>query len=206
MRYNSGSKLFSCYGSGQQDIAIYANVTAITDDASISDIGYVEGDVIVVSSGATLTMDAPSAPASITVKENAVVNVSAATEAGTVIVEKGAKLAIEEGGSVTTNEPLVLYTTLGKGTGTNTSGNAPGSSSEIINAERLNATGDVFIEIELTQDAKASAGWYAFSVPFPVDAMNGVYYGDTKLTNEVGYAIMSHYGELRAKDEYARSG
>ena len=207
LRYNknTGSERFSAYSSKEscEPIQLYASVTSVTGDASISEIGYVEGDVIVVSSGATLTMDAPSAPASITVKENAVVNVSAATEAGTVIVEKGAKLAIEEGGSVTTNEPLVLYTTLGKGTGTNTSGNAPGSSSEIINAERLNATGDVFIEIELTQDAKASAGWYAFSVPFPVDAMNGVYYGDTKLTNEVGYAIMSHYGELRAKDEYA---
>ena len=205
IQYNasSGSERFSAYSGSQNAVQLYASVTAVTENASISDLGYVEGDVIVVSSGATLTIDEPSAPASITVKENAVVNVSAATEAGTVIVEKGAKLAIEEGGSVTTNEPLVLYTTLGKGAGTNSSGNAPGSSSEIINAERLNATGDVYLEIELTQDAAASAGWYAFSVPFPVDAMNGVYYGDTKLQNEVGYAIMSHYGDLRAKNEYA---
>ena len=98
---------------------------------------------------------------------------------------------------------LIIHSTLGKGTGTNTSGNAPGNCGQVINGNNITVNGDVYLELELTQDDKASAGWYAFSVPFKVDAMNGVYYGDTKLTNEVGYAIMSHYGELRAKDEYA---
>ena len=223
IQYNaaSNSERFSAYSGSQAAIQLYASLTAITSSTSISEIGYVEGDVIVVNSGVELAMNAPSAPTSITVKENATVTVtaqttadnitveeggtveiSAATTAATVTVKKGAKMEIEEDGSVTTNEPLVLYTTLGKGTGTKTSGNAPGSSSEIINAERLNATGDVFIEIELTQEDKASTGWYAFSVPFPVDAMNGVYYGSTKLTNEVGYAIMSYHGDVRAQGLY----
>ena len=99
---------------------------------------------------------------------------------------------------------LIIHSTLGKGTGTGAgSGNNPGSCGQVANGNNLTVTGDVYLELELTQDAAASAGWYAFSVPFPVDAMNGVYYGNTKLTNEVGYAIMSHYGDLRAKDEYA---
>lgn len=224
IQYNasSNSERFSAYSGSQNAVQLYASLTAITENASISEIGYVEGDVIVVSGeNTTLTMDAPSAPTSITVKDGATVTVSAqttadnitveeggtveisaATTAATVTVKKGAKMEIEENGSVTTNEPLVLYTTLGKGTGTTANSNAPGSSSEIINAERLNATGDVYLEIELTQETAASYGWYAFSVPFQVDAMNGVYFGETKLTNEVGYAIMKYHGDLRANGEY----
>lgn len=207
LRYNSnsGSLRFAAYSSKTtcDPIQLYASQTAITSNTNISTIGYVEGDVIVVANNATLTIDNSVAPTNVTVKSGStvVVNSDKNVDANSVIVEKGGKLEIS--GNVETDEPLVIYTTLGKGTGTSTSGNAPGSSSQIIGASNLTANGDVYMEIELTQDAQASAGWYAFSVPFEVDALNGVYFGETKLTNEVGYAIMSHDGALRAENKYA---
>lgn len=206
IRYNasSGSERFAAYGlTAVKPIQLYASQTAITSNTNISTIGYVEGDVIVVANNATLTIDNSVAPTNVTVKSGStvVVNSDKNVDANSVIVEKGGKLEIS--GNVETDEPLVIYTTLGKGTGTSTSGNAPGSSSQIIGASNLTANGDVYMEIELTQESAASAGWYAFSVPFEVDALNGVYFGETKLTNEVGYAIMSHDGALRAENKYA---
>lgn len=121
----------------------------------------------------------------------------------------GGNMIINTDGTFDADQPtevndLIIKTSLGKGTGTgNGSGNNPGASGQIMNANNLTAKGDVYLEIELTQDAKASAGWYAFSVPFQVDALNGVYYQSTKLQNEVGYAIMSHDGALRAENKYA---
>lgn len=113
-------------------------------------------------------------------------------------------LTVEAGGKVSGSETvevnnLTIKTKLGNVSGDDNTG---GKSGEILNPGNITAS-EVWIEIELTQDAAASAGWYAFSVPFPVDAMNGVYYGSTKLVNEKGYAIMSHHGDLRAENKYA---
>lgn len=193
MRYNSGSTLFSCYGSGQQDIAIYASVTAITDTenpVAISDLGYVEGDVIVVNSGVELEMDAPSAPASITVKDGATVTISAATEADNLIVENGGKVTVSN--STTVND-LFIGSTM-----------ASGKSGQIDGATNSNfeAAGDVYFDLTLGAGG-TSAQWHAFTVPFPVDALNGVYDLDgNKLTNEVNYAIMDYHGDIRAEDKY----
>lgn len=202
--YNSGTDpRMKGYSGNMGEVLLYTKMTNVTSTTTLSEIGYVEGDVIVVDNNSTLTIDNSVAPTNVTVKSGStvVVNSDKNVDANSVIVEKGGKLEIS--GNVETDEPLVIYTTLGKGTGTSTSGNAPGSSSQIIGASNLTANGDVYMEIELTQDAQASAGWYAFSVPFEVDAMNGVYFGETKLTNEVGYAIMSHDGALRAENKYA---
>ena len=73
--------------------------------------------------------------------------------------------------------------------------------------ENLNVTGDVFIDITLGKNDEGKNGdpnqWHAFTVPFPVDAMNGVYdIDDNKLTNEVNYAIMDYHGDLRANGQY----
>lgn len=46
--------------------------------------------------------------------------------------------------------------------------------------------------------------WHAFTVPFPVDAVNGVYDVDgNPLKNEVNYAIMDYHGDIRANGQYA---
>ena len=46
--------------------------------------------------------------------------------------------------------------------------------------------------------------WHAFTVPFPVDAVNGVFDVDgNPLKNEVNYAIMDYHGDIRANGQYA---
>ena len=205
LKYNASSPRFTTYESGQNNIQLYGKATVVSSTTSISDLGYVDGDVIVLGTNVTLTVDQDIAPTTMIVPagDTVKVNDNKTVDANTIIVERGGMLDIQTNGTVNTDETFVIYSTLGKGTGTTGSGNAKGSSSQIKNANKLNVAGDVFIEIELTPDAAASEGWYAFSVPFPVDALNGVYFGDTKLTNEVGYAIMSYHGDIRAQGQYA---
>lgn len=148
----------------------------IEDDANISTLP--ENANVEVKNGVTLTVDAVST-------------------LDNLIVEAGGKVTGTS--DLTVVNDLLIKTSLGNIAGDDS--NISGVSGEIANSN-ISATGDVFIEIELTQEAEASEGWYAFSVPFPVDAMNGVYYGDTKLTNEVGYAIMSYHGDVRAQGLY----
>ena len=118
-------------------------------------------------------------------------------------------LTVEAGGKVSGSEALTvndltIKTSLGTISGTDS--NTSGKSGEISNSN-ITANGDVWIEIELTQESEASYGWYAFSVPFKVDAMHGVYGkpdGEDwqELQNEVGYAIMKYHGDVRAQGLY----
>lgn len=90
-------------------------------------------------------------------------------------------------------ENLYIQTTMGAAT-----------SAQISNATNTNLliNGDVFIDITLGKNGDPNQ-WHAFTVPFPVDAMNGVYdLNDKKLTNEVNYAIMDYHGDLRANGQY----
>lgn len=62
---------------------------------------------------------------------------------------------------------------------------------------------EAYIDITLGKNADPNQ-WHAFTVPFPVDVINGIYDTDNlKLTNEVHYAIMDYHGDIRAKGQYA---
>ena len=171
-----------------------------SSSSSYSDAVYVTTSFAKAIAAADATEEGLALGDNIVVQDGATLTIGSQQFINDVVVENGGKLTLNANLSV---HDLVIHSTLGKGTGTNTSGNAPGNSGQVANGNNLTVNGDVYMELELTQDAAASAGWYAFSVPFPVDAINGVYYGDTKLVNEKGYAIMSHDGALRAKNEYA---
>ena len=173
---------------------------------------YVAGDGLTVNADMTLNpysslttgadVDINVLPATVTeivVTDGKTLNVNADKTLDNLTVEAGGKVSGSNNLTVINN--LLIKTSLGTISGDET--NTNGKSGEITNGNKIVANGDVFIEIELTQDAEASYGWYAFSVPFPVDAMNGVYYGNTKLTNEDGYAIMSYHGDVRAQGQYA---
>lgn len=91
-------------------------------------------------------------------------------------------------------ENLYIQTTMG----------ATSTSAQISNATNTNLliNGDVFIDITLGKNGDKNQ-WHAFTVPFPVDAMNGVYdINDNQLKNEVNYAIMDYHGDLRANGQY----
>ena len=204
--YNSSSSLFSCYTSVQKAIAIYASMTSVTTTSgNISEVGNVDDEVLIVSEDVTIDQDI--APTTMIVPAGVTVTVSDQNkiDANTLIVEKGGKLDIATTGNVKADDNFVISTTLGAISTNPESGDAVnngGASSEIINAYKIAASGNVFFEIELTQEDEASYGWYAFSVPFMVDAMSGIYYGNTQLVNEQGYAIMSYDGQKRANGDY----
>ena len=109
-------------------------------------------------------------------------------------------LTIEAGGAVvlsdkklTVNGDFVLHTTMGSGK----SGQLTGATST-----NFEVNGDAFIDITLGDNGNP-AKWHAFTVPFPVDALHGIYDTDgTPLTNEVHYAIMDYHGDMRANGEY----
>jgi len=128
---------------------------------------------------------------------------------GDVIVKDGAtptitdatqlnNLTIENGGKVTLSNTLevndfYINTTMGAG-----------KSGQMIGATNSNFSvqGDAYIDITLGKNGDPNQ-WHAFTVPFPVDAMNGVYdLNNNQLTNEVNYAIMDYHGDIRAKGQY----
>ena len=155
----------------------YDNTTIVSGTTDASSVNPEPGDVVVVPNGATLNMNTNKTYDNLTVEAGGTISGSA---------------------NLTVND-LTIKTSLGTISGDNNTG---GKSGQITNSN-ITASGDVFIEIELTQESQASYGWYAFSVPFEVDALNGVYYQSTKLTNEVGYAIMKYHEDIRSTGEYA---
>ncbi|MCQ2312194.1 MAG: chitobiase/beta-hexosaminidase C-terminal domain-containing protein [Paludibacteraceae bacterium] len=139
---------------------------------------------------------------------------------GNVIVENGGdvtlsaattwkNLTIKNGGKVTTNaaltiKDLLIETKMGAGNGKVTSPNMKGASGQLIIGEggSIAASGSAIIENQIDPTGTASEGWYTFSVPFPVNAQNGIYYGETKLVNGYDYAIMEYLGDVRAQGQY----
>lgn len=119
-------------------------------------------------------------------------------------------LTIKNGAKVTTNaaltiKDLLIETKMGAGTGKKTSPNIPASCGQLIIKEggSVTANGTAIVENQIDPSGVASYGWYTFSVPFPVDALNGIY--DTKgnkLINEYDYAIMDYHGDIRAQGQY----
>ena len=182
MQYNSGSPRFSCYGSAsEQAVALYKipRPVVVPENGSMDASDIATNSSVTVGDGATLTVDEEK-------------------ELDNLIVEAGGKV---NGANNLEVKDLTIKTSLGIVDG-ETETETGGKSIEITNPDNVLANGEVWIEIELTQEAQASVGWYAFSVPFRVDAMNGVYYQNNKLQNEVGYAIMSYHGDIRATGEY----
>lgn len=79
-------------------------------------------------------------------------------------------------------------------------------SAQVTNPANLRIDGDVYFDLQIDASGECSPGWYDFTVPFPVDALNGVYRIENgevrKVTNEVNYAIMSYNEALRANGQY----
>ena len=121
--------------------------------------------------------------------DHAELTVTTEAEYDNMYIGNNGSVDVEE--TVTVNN-LYIQTTMG----TTTSGQlntAP---------ENLIVNGDAFIDITLGKNGDPSQ-WHAFTVPFPVDAMNGVYdLNDKKLTNGVNYAIMQYHGNVRAQGKY----
>ncbi len=106
------------------------------------------------------------------------------TEDGKVTISNSAKLIVKD---------FIIQSTMGAG-----------ESGQLVGATLSNfdVIGDAYIDITLGKEATADQ-WHAFTVPFPVNALNGIYTTDgNKLSNEVHYAIMDYHGDIRANGKY----
>ena len=157
-----------------KDGNISGNADLIIDDVVFT---YTKSDEVTVADGQTLAINTPTELEKLTVEAD-----------GTV-----------SGEAALTVKDLIIKSSLGAVSG---SGNTNGKCAEITNSN-ITPTGDVFFELDLTPAAEASYGWYAFSVPFAVSATEGIYFGETKLTNGTDYAIMAYRGDIRAQGQYA---
>ena len=121
-----------------------------------------------------------------------VVAITTPQTVGNLTVENGGQIVLTDK-KLTVTGDLVMQTTMGGG-----------SSAQLVGATSSNfeVTGDTYIDITLGDGANP-AKWHAFTVPFPVDATNGIFdTGGNQLTNETHYAIMDYHGDLRADGQY----
>jgi len=172
--YASNNQLFSCYKEATyKSLAIYEKAP-----------NRVIEDETVNASDLTAGTD-------VTIKDGGTLTVDADKQIG--------DLTVEEGGVVALNNTLTVV-----GTFTIETTMAGGKSGQLKGATQSNfiAQADAYIDITLGAGATSSQ-WHAFTVPFPVDALNGIFDLDgNKLTNEQNYAIMDYHGDIRAQGKY----
>ena len=136
-------------------------------------------------------------------KDGATITITKPTTAANVVVEKGSKIVAN---AATTTPTVYFSTTMG-------STQTPGSATQLDQVENITLAtgGEIVYDLTLGVDMSTPAGaekaanqWHAFTIPFPVDAINGIYNAanDEKLSNEVDYAIMDYHGDIRANGLY----
>lgn len=139
----------------------------------------------------------------VSVKKNATLSIgdgdSYIENAGNLRVENGGKVIFDEG--VLKVNDFVLEAQLGDADNT-------GESGQVFNPASLDVRGNAYFELALDPTNECTYGWYDFTVPFPVDALNGVtrYNNGTHveqtITNEVHYAIMDFSESRRVETGY----
>ena len=178
LRFNeNNSIIFSCYASGQSPVQLYKKAPIPPAVVDITD-SKVASDI---SEGSEVTIEDDG---------ELVVNTT----------NSFAKLIVKEGGKVTLSNKKLTVT----GAFTIETTMAGGKSGQLKGATQSNfaVTGDAYIDITLGDNGNADK-WHAFTVPFPVDALNGIFdLEGNKLTNEQNYAIMDYHGDIRAQGKY----
>ena len=162
------------------DVTIDNDVTLETE-TTINSLTINEGKTLTIADGAVLTIGAG--------------NSLNQTTYGNIIVEAGGQLNLGSG-DVQVND-FTLFSNFE---------NEQPKSGQVSNPTKLTTHGDAYFILDLDPSGSASYGWYSFTVPFHVDAMNGVYRLDNgnwvKAVNEVNYAIMDYHEDLRAQGKY----
>ena len=166
---------------------------------------YVAGDGLTVNADMTLNPysslttgadvdinDLPATVTEIVVTDGKTLNVDAASTLDNLTVEAGGQVTLSSN-KLTVVGTFTIETTMASGK----SGQLNGATESNFEAQE-----DAYIDITLGDNGNPNK-WHAFTVPFPVDAMNGIYDLDgNKLTNEVNYAIMDYHGDIRATGAY----
>lgn len=177
MRFNDGSSIFSCYSSGQKAVKLYKKAPIAPEVVDVTDSKVASN----IPEGSDVTIE----------------------DDGELVVNTKnsfAKLIVKEGGKVTLSDKKLTVTgifTIETSMGSGKSGELRG-----VKGGNFAVTGEAYIDITLGDNGNADK-WHAFTVPFPVDALNGIFdLNGNKLTNETNYAIMDYHGDIRAQGKY----
>lgn len=151
---------------------------------------------MIISSAANVKSITIDEGVTVTVKKNVTLQIGngapkGLTTYGNLYVEDGAQVIIQDGGILNINN-FTLEASIG-GNGT------PASSGQVGGEGDLDVNGEVYFQISFDPSGAISYGWYDFTVPFEVDALNGIFDKDgNKLTYNVDYAIMDFSEAKRA--------
>ena len=156
----------------------------VTGELEVKSLTINEGVTVTVNNGATLTIGDGD---------------SFREQAGNLHVANGGKVQLTTGELIVNN--FYLDAELGDI-------NHNGRSGQVHNADQLIVNGDAYFDLALDPSEKCSPGWYDFTVPFPVDAVNGVTrfrnsdHQEYSIRNEVNYAIMDFSESRRVETGY----
>ena len=198
----NNNPLFSCYKDEQSAIKLYVNRNQIdgSDDpanpAEVAISDNVVEEEIVANGNVIVTVNTDNfeEPKSYIAQNGAtiVINGNGAEEAKSVIADEQSTIQVNQ--PTTVNQVFSVSATMGAGL----SGQITGVDNVTI-AESTEA----YFDITLGDNANPNK-WHAIAVPFPVDAISGIYDAETgaKLNNEEHYAIMDYHGDIRATGAY----
>jgi hypothetical protein len=171
--------------TGTDDPVLINEHVEITSEVTVGALTIKEGVDLVVKEGGKLTIgnyDSESRDAY-----------------GNLRVENGGQVIFGEG-EVKVND-FTLEAKLGDA-------NNLGMSGQVSNPATLKVRGNAYFDLALDPSGECSYGWYDFTVPFPVDALNGVTRFDNTthvektIKNEVNYAIMDYSENRRVVGGY----
>lgn len=167
-----------------EKVVILADVD-ITSDVTVESMTIKDDVTVTVKDGATLTLGASASYVRATY--------------GNLKVESGGQVVF--GGGVLKVNDFVLEAQLGDADNT-------GKSGQVFNPASLDVRGNAYFDLALDPSGECSKGWYDFTVPFPVDALNGVTRfrnsdgQERTIQNEVNYAIMDFSESRRLETGY----
>ena len=171
---------------GNEKVVILADVD-VAGAVSVDAMTIKDGVTVTVKDGATLTVGEYDSY----VRDGY----------GNLYVENGGKVVLNNGELKVNN--FVLEAKLG-----NISDATPAMSGQVSGEAALTITGDAYFELTLDPSGMCSAGWYTFTVPFPVDAMTGITRinrntgEEYTIVNERNYAIMDFSESRRVETGY----
>ena len=157
----------------------------ITTSVTVGSLTIKEGVDVVIKDGGVLTIGNDDS--------------ETRTAYGNLHVENGGQVILGEG-KVMVND-FTLEAKLGDAENV-------GMSGQILNPAMLKVNGNAYFDLALDPSGECSRGWYDFTVPFPVDALNGVTRFDNTthtektIKNEVNYAIMDFSESRRLETGY----
>lgn len=178
IKYNSSDPRFTTYASGQKSIQLFGKAVVVENNTSVSDLGYVEEEVIVVPSNTQFTVDVE-------------ITTPVVAKAGaTVIVEENAEhLVVEQGGKVEVAEdantdvfriqtaPAQQDNSNSGQLVTQTDPNDPTTIKQLT-IETL------YMDVQLVPSVLQAGYWYSIAAPFDVSLTDGFYLTDgTPLVN-----------------------